>query len=152
MRKVETAVRLCGPRRVQAGSAGGERVGRFAGLHLFLTAQGGRTVSESTRSVAVDPGEVELADLRAELDGIDDRLLEQVRARIEVCTRIARLKRRHSIPVMQPGRVGAVHEHARTYALDHDMSPQFLRDLYDLLIAETCRVEDLIVEDPPDPI
>ncbi|UPW14262.1 chorismate mutase family protein [Gordonia amicalis] len=92
-----------------------------------------------------DVGERELADLRAELDGIDDRLLEDVRARIEVCTRIAHLKQRYTIPVMQPRRVGAVHEHAHRYALDHDLSPQFLHDLYDLLISETCRVEDLIV-------
>ncbi|MFF0813648.1 chorismate mutase family protein [Rhodococcus sp. NPDC003318] len=93
--------------------------------------------------------ESELEDLRSELDGIDDQLLDSVRQRIEVCTRIAVLKRRHDIPVMQPRRVGAVHEHARSYALDHDLSPQFLRDLYDLLIAETCRVEDRIVAAQP---
>ncbi|MFD1813676.1 chorismate mutase family protein [Rhodococcus gannanensis] len=108
-------------------------------------------MSESTKNVAADPSELELANLRTELDGIDDRLLEQVRARIEVCTRIAQVKRRHAIPMMQPRRVGAVHEHARAYALDHDISPQFLRELYDLLIAETCRVEDLIIDKPPDP-
>ncbi|SDU21338.1 chorismate mutase family protein [Gordonia westfalica] len=92
-----------------------------------------------------DLGTRELGHLRAELDDIDDRLLEDVRARIEVCTRIAHLKERPAIPVMQPRRVGAVHEHAHRYALDHGLSPQFLHDLYDLLIAETCRVEDLIV-------
>lgn len=93
--------------------------------------------------------ESELEHLRAQLDGVDDELLDNVRARIEICTRIAVLKRRHDIPVMQPRRVGAVHEHARSYALDHDLSPQFLRELYDLLIAETCRVEDRIVAAPP---
>ncbi|TYQ09544.1 UNVERIFIED_ORG: chorismate mutase [Gordonia westfalica J30] len=92
-----------------------------------------------------NPGERELAGLRAELDKIDNRLLDDVRARIEICTRIAYLKERHAIPVMQPRRVGAVHDHAHRYALDHGLSPQFLHDLYDLLISETCRVEDLIV-------
>ncbi|WP_373560983.1 chorismate mutase [Gordonia paraffinivorans] len=52
-------------------------------------------------------GEIDLAKrdldaLRAQLDRIDDRLLEDVRARIEVCMSIAHLKRRYSIPVMQP--------------------------------------------------
>lgn len=102
-------------------------------------------MSESTRSTEPVQVERELADLRAELDGIDDRLLDDIRARIEVCTRIAHVKRRHAIPVMQPRRVGAVHEHAHDYALDHDLSPSFLHELYDLLIAETCRVEDEIV-------
>ncbi len=70
-----------------------------------------------------DLGTRELGHLRAELDDIDDRLLEDVRARIEVCTRIAHLKERPAIPVMQPRRVGAVHEHAHRYALDHGLSP-----------------------------
>ncbi|MFT4396951.1 chorismate mutase family protein [Gordonia lacunae] len=93
----------------------------------------------------------ELEALRTELDGIDDRLLDTVRARIEVCTRIARLKRRHAIAVMQPRRVGVVHEHAHRFAVEHDLSPDFVHALYDLLIAETCRVEDLIVatDQPP---
>ncbi|MBM7279235.1 chorismate mutase family protein [Gordonia rubripertincta] len=104
------------------------------------TGNNGQTVTEGNL------GERELADLRAELDTIDNRLLEDVRARIEVCTRIAYLKERHAIPVMQPRRVGAVHDHAHRYALDHGLSPQFLHDLYDLLISETCRVEDRIVE------
>ncbi|WP_376740556.1 hypothetical protein [Gordonia paraffinivorans] len=43
-------------------------------------------------------------------------------------------------------RVGVVHEHAHRFALDHDLSPDFLHELYDLLIAETCRVEDRIVD------
>ncbi len=105
-------------------------------------------MNESTKSAELELSARELADLRAELDGIDDRLLEDVRARIEVCTRIAVIKRKYEIPVMQPLRVGAVHEHAHRYALDHDVSPKFLHDLYDLLIAETCRLEDLIVDDP----
>lgn len=103
------------------------------------TESAGRILGEAER------GERALGDLRAELDGIDDRLLEDVRARIEVCTRIAQLKRSQSIPMMQPWRVGAVHEHAHRYAVDHDLSPQFLHDLYELLISETCRVEDLII-------
>ena len=96
-----------------------------------------------------DPTARELQALRTELDGIDDRLLEDVRARIEVCTRIAELKRRHAIPVMQPRRVGAVHEHAHRFAVDHDLSTDFLHALYDLMISETCRVEDLIVGSQP---
>ncbi|MDS1116847.1 chorismate mutase family protein [Gordonia westfalica] len=103
------------------------------------TGNNGQMVAEG------DLGARELADLRIELDKIDNRLLEDVRDRIEVCTRVAYLKERYGIPVMQPGRVGTVHDHAHRFALEHGLSPQFLHDLYDLMIAETCRVEDLIV-------
>ncbi|MFC4604450.1 chorismate mutase family protein [Rhodococcus kronopolitis] len=88
----------------------------------------------------------QLEKLRAELDEIDSDLLEIVRRRIEVCCRIAVLKRRHSIPMLQPARMGLVHDHARSYARSHQLSPDFLDDLYDVLIAETCRVEDLIID------
>ncbi|MGW6377138.1 chorismate mutase family protein [Rhodococcus sp. NPDC055112] len=88
----------------------------------------------------------ELEVLRTELDDVDRHLLEDVRARIEVCTRIARLKRRNSIPMMQPQRIGFVQDRAQTYAVEHELSPDFFRSLYELLIRETCRVEDLIID------
>ncbi|SDD41619.1 chorismate mutase [Rhodococcus tukisamuensis] len=117
---------------------------------LVQTMQGVPRMENSTRSAtagnSVLTPQQQLEALRTELDGIDSALLEVVRDRIELCCRIAVLKRRHSIPMMQPRRVGAVHEHARTYALSHDLSPEFLDDLYDVLITETCRVEDLIID------
>ncbi|MFE3289244.1 chorismate mutase family protein [Rhodococcus sp. NPDC059234] len=106
----------------------------------------GRTGPAASTALPDTHAAGELESLRAELDRIDNELLDSVRARIEVCTRIAVVKRRYAIPMMQPRRVGVVQEHARTYALSHDLSPDFLRELYDLLIAETCRVEDTIID------
>lgn len=88
----------------------------------------------------------ELETLRAELDAVDGRILDAVRERIEICVRIAHLKRRHAIPMMQPQRVNAVEERARRYARTHRLSPAFFQSLYELLIGETCRVEDLIID------
>lgn len=88
----------------------------------------------------------ELEALRAELDAVDSRILEDVRDRIEVCVRIAHLKRRHAIPMMQPQRVNLVEERARRYARKHGLSPEFFQSLYELLIGETCRIEDLIID------
>lgn len=117
---------------------------------LVQTMQGVPRMENSTHPAtagnSVLTPQQQLEVLRAELDGIDSALLEVVRDRIELCCRIAALKRRHSIPMMQPRRVGVVHEHARAYALSHDLSPEFLDDLYDVLITETCRVEDLIID------
>lgn len=86
-----------------------------------------------------------LTRLRAELDEIDRRFLEDIRARIDVCVRIAEVKRHRSIPMMQPQRVNLVQDRAEEFARAHGLSPEFLRRLYDVMIGETCRVEDLVI-------
>lgn len=91
-----------------------------------------------------------LDGLRAELDAVDATLLDAVRQRLEVCLRIGELKRREHIAMMQPGRIHIVHERARQYADSHSLSPpEFFDSLYDLLIAETCRLEDLVINAEP---
>ncbi|ATQ27915.1 chorismate mutase [Rhodococcus ruber Chol-4] len=89
-----------------------------------------------------------LDGLRTELDRVDARLLDTVRDRLRICARIAHLKQRHAIPMLQPGRMQVVHARAESYAHRNDMSPEFLHSLYALLIAEACRVEDLIIDGP----
>ena len=87
-----------------------------------------------------------LTHLRAELDGIDIRLLDAVRDRIEVCVRIARHKREHAVPMMQPHRIDAVQRRAANYGVENGVSQAFLSQLYDLIINETCRVETLVID------
>lgn len=86
--------------------------------------------------------------LRAELDRIDLSLLDALRARLECCGRIAHFKREHGIPMMQPDRIRVVHQRAASYSETHGIDAQFLRQLYELIITETCRLEDLIINEP----
>jgi chorismate mutase len=92
-------------------------------------------------------GPEDLERLRAQLDALDQVLLDTVRDRIRCCVRIAGVKRRHSVPMMQPHRIEIVHERAASYAAEHGINPTFLQRLYDLVIEETCRVEDLVIAD-----
>ncbi|MFF8031754.1 MULTISPECIES: chorismate mutase family protein [unclassified Streptomyces] len=96
--------------------------------------------------------DVGLAGLRAELDGVDAALLDTLKARIDICVRIAEYKREHGVPMMQPHRIGIVQERAARYGAEHGVDGTFLRRLYDLIIEETCRVEDLVIDaiDGPD--
>ena len=87
-----------------------------------------------------------LQDLRTRLDAIDERLLDVLRARLECCLEIARVKRANDLPMMQNHRIGIVHERAARYAERHGLSREYLRALYDLVITESCRVEDEIID------
>jgi chorismate mutase-like protein len=90
------------------------------------------------------PGDLDV--LRSELDRIDLTLLDTLRLRIACCVEIAHVKRAHDVPMMQPHRIGVVQRRAARYAEEHGLSAEFLRRLYDLVIEETCRVEDLVID------
>jgi 4-amino-4-deoxychorismate mutase len=92
-------------------------------------------------------GEAErgLEELRSELDAVDARLLDILKERVDCCVRIAHHKREHGIPMMQTHRIGLVQERAAQYAATHGIDATFLRRLYELIISETCRVEDEVI-------
>jgi 4-amino-4-deoxychorismate mutase len=96
-----------------------------------------------------DESDGKLSSLRGELDAIDRRLLETIKDRLDVCARVAHVKRDFDIPMMQPGRVGLVQERAREFARANDLSEDFLVSVYSSLIAEACRVEDAIIDAVP---
>jgi chorismate mutase-like protein len=86
-----------------------------------------------------------LAQLREELDRLDAELLDVVRGRLDCGLRIAAYKSANEVPMMQPHRVRLVKERAARYAEEHGIDPGFLVRLYELLIAEMCRVEDVAI-------
>lgn len=110
-------------------------------------APGVNAVTDEQRTAHATPSrtDAELASLRAELDTIDRALLDGVRDRLAVCARVAELKQRRGIAVLQPGRMALVHRRARDYADRHGLSPDFVHALYTLLIDEACRVEEQLV-------
>ena len=87
-----------------------------------------------------------LAMLRAELDRIDVEMLGALGARVALCRSIAHYKREHGVPMMQPHRIGVVQQRAARFAQAHDLDTTFMKQLYDLIISETCRIEDLIID------
>jgi 4-amino-4-deoxychorismate mutase len=93
-------------------------------------------------SVTVEP----LEELRRTLGAIDESLLDQLRRRLECCVEIARVKKAYGVPMMQPQRIGVAQERAARYADEHGISREFLRRLYDVIIEETCRLEELVIE------
>lgn len=79
---------------------------------------------------------------RRRLDRLDDEIARLLGERFEVCREIARYKRAHEIPMMQPHRVVAVRERYLARGEAAKLPPRFTADLFELLIAATCKEED----------
>ena len=83
-----------------------------------------------------------LEPYRRRLDGLDDEIARLLGERFEVCRQIARYKLEHEIPMMQPHRVEAVRERYLARGEEASLPAEFSSDLFELLIAATCKEED----------
>ncbi|MFE6054266.1 chorismate mutase [Kitasatospora sp. NPDC056446] len=93
----------------------------------------------------------DIDELRAELGRHDEKLLELLRDRLALCGEIARAKDTLGLPVMQPDRIAVAQERAAAFGAEHGVDQEFLRRLYDLLIDEACRVEEVVLGTAPAP-
>lgn len=121
--------------------------------HTYTTSFEGEIEMKIVESQAVrqtaHPGMLEM--LRADLDRIDAEFLAALGARVEVCRSIAYYKREHGVPMMQPHRIGVVQQRAARFAEENGLDLTFMKQMYDLIIGETCRIEDLIIDADTEP-
>lgn len=74
-----------------------------------------------------------LAALRAEIDDIDSRLVALLASRMDVSAAIGALKREEGVAILQPGRWQVVLDRAVADGVARDLSPNFVRDLFNLI-------------------
>jgi chorismate mutase-like protein len=86
-----------------------------------------------------------LDGLRAEIDEVDEQILRLARRRIQICETVALVKRDHDIPMMQNNRIATVRARFTALAGELGLSPEFALRLYEVQLAEACRVEDEIL-------
>ena len=89
----------------------------------------------------------DLQSFRGRLDRIDDQIAGLFGERFDVCRAVARYKSAHAIPMMQPDRVVEVRERYLARGAAADLPADFSADLFELLIAATCRMEDEIIDE-----
>jgi len=87
-----------------------------------------------------------LDPFRRRLDRLDDEIARLLGERFEVCREIAVHKHTEGIPMMQPERVAAVRARYLARGAEVDLPADFVADLFDLLIASTCKEEDKLME------
>jgi chorismate mutase-like protein len=89
-----------------------------------------------------------LRDLRGQLNDVDEAIIDGLARRMAICREVAKVKLEHGIAMMQPDRVHAVRERSATRGAELGLNPEFMRELYERIIAEACRVEDEIMLRP----
>ena len=88
-----------------------------------------------------------LEPFRRRLDQIDDEIAKLLGERLDICREVAVYKSRHQIPMMQPARVKVVRERYLARGAEANLPEEFTADLFDLLIATTCRLEDELMDE-----
>ena len=130
-------------------STGGRDVRQALTRHLFEGKINMKVVVNQAVREAADPGTLEA--LRADLDRIDAEFLAALGARVDVCRSIAYYKREQGVPMMQPHRINVVQQRAAAFAEANGLDLTFIKQMYDLIIGETCRIEDLIIDADTEP-
>jgi chorismate mutase len=87
-----------------------------------------------------------LEPFRRRLDEVDDEIARLFGERLQICREVAIYKSEHGIPMMQPERVEIVRSRYLARGAEHDLPEQFSADLFELLIATTCRLEDELMD------
>jgi len=85
---------------------------------------------------------------REKLDRLDDEIVSLLGTRLRICRDIAAHKKKSRIPMMQEGRVAEVKRRVVARGKAEGLSEEFLSSLYEMIIAEACRIEDSIIDEP----
>jgi chorismate mutase len=87
-----------------------------------------------------------LEPFRRRLDVLDDEIARLLGERFQICREVAVYKSENEIPMMQPGRVEIVRNRYLARGAEANLPADFTGDLFDLLIAATCRAEDELMD------
>lgn len=92
------------------------------------------------------PGGQDLQPYRQQLDQINNALVDLLAQRMEICRVIARVKSANGIPMMQPHRVTSTLDIVRSLAPSCKLRPDYIGDLFALIIKETCNEEQRLMD------
>ncbi|HET9154634.1 MAG TPA: chorismate mutase [Solirubrobacterales bacterium] len=88
-----------------------------------------------------------LEPFRRRLDEIDERIAKLLGERLDICRDVAVYKSEHEIPMMQPDRVKLVRERYLDRGAEVGLPEEFTAQLFELLIATTCKLEDDLMDE-----
>jgi chorismate mutase len=89
-----------------------------------------------------------LEPFRRRLDELDEGITRLLGERFDVCRDVAMFKRANGVPMMQPDRVAEVRARYLARAAELHIPVDFTAELFELLIAASCKLEDELIDAP----
>ncbi len=87
----------------------------------------------------------DLADLRHQIDDIDEKILEILAKRMRLSGEVAQYKKEHSISVLQAGRYDEILTKRSEQGSSMGMSPEFIKEVFEAIHAESVKKQLSIV-------
>ncbi|MFZ5988327.1 MAG: chorismate mutase [Bacillota bacterium] len=87
-----------------------------------------------------------LNEARAKLDEIDFEIIDILARRYSIIREIGEFKKRNKIDVMQHDRVKKILERCSEEGAKYNLSKDFIKKLFSLLIEESCLIEEEIIK------
>lgn len=88
------------------------------------------TIEESESDRRTESGTPDLASLRAQIDALDQRLIETLTARFRVAEAVGELKHRHGILPVDPAREAEIVKRATGVARSSGVPEEGVRDVF----------------------
>ena len=93
----------------------------------------------------------DLIHFRADIDGIDDQIVDLLARRFAIGRAVAAYKAQHGIPVVLPARIEQVKARCADRAEPQGLDRVFVTALYTLIIDQTCETERAVLAEHQHP-
>jgi chorismate mutase len=91
----------------------------------------------------------QIVDLRAQIEALDDQLVELIGRRLSLARTIGREKMSAEVPIVDPAREAAVVARVAAAAREHDVPEDEMRALFWRVLAMSRRAQQMPVNAPP---
>ena len=82
-----------------------------------------------------------LDNLRKNIDKLDEQIVELLAKRIEIVKKIGEFKKQNNLPIVDKNRFDKVLERVEKKAIQRGLSPNFVKELYEVIHKYSCEVE-----------
>ncbi|MBX9598055.1 MAG: chorismate mutase [Burkholderiales bacterium] len=79
--------------------------------------------------------------LRKQISEIDADIIGLIAFRQQISKRIGEYKKQHNLSVIDPAREALLHEFHRMTSIDHGVSPELSKKVFEVLIEESRKVQ-----------